>query len=64
MFSRNVGPIDRLLRLVIGAALLAGFFLYPEAPYRWLFLIGIVPLATGVMSSCLLYRLFGFSTHR
>jgi hypothetical protein len=64
MFSRNVGPVDRILRIIIGAALIAGFFLMPEASYRWLFLIGIVPLATGLMSSCLIYRLFGISTNK
>lgn len=64
MFSRNVGPIDRIIRLIVGAALIAGFFIYPDASYRWLFLIGIIPLATGLMSSCLMYRLFGISTNR
>ncbi|MEP5153829.1 DUF2892 domain-containing protein [Planktotalea sp.] len=60
--TKNVGGIDRILRIVIGAALIAGFFLNPQGSYRWLYLIGIVPLATGLMSSCLLYRLVGVST--
>lgn len=64
MFTRNVGTIDRVLRIAIGTALIAGFFLNSEASLRWLYLIGIVPLATGLMSSCLLYRLFGISTNR
>lgn len=62
MISRNVGTLDRILRIVIGLALIAGFFLNSEANLRWLYLIGIVPLATGLMGSCLLYRVFGFST--
>jgi hypothetical protein len=62
MFATNVGSIDRILRIVVGLALLAGFFLNPEASMRWLYLIGIVPLATGLMSTCPLYSLFGFST--
>lgn len=62
MFSRNVGSIDRILRSFVGLALLAGFFLYPASGWRWAFLIGIVPLATGLVGSCLVYRLFGVST--
>jgi len=62
--SKNVGSIDRIVRIVIGLALIAGFFLNPEGSYRWLYLIGIVPLVTGLMSSCLIYRLFGFSSNK
>lgn len=62
MFKKNVGTIDRVLRIVVGLALLAGFFLNPEAGYRWLYLIGIVPLATGLMSTCPLYSILGLST--
>lgn len=62
MFARNVGGMDRILRIVIGLALLAAFFYFPASSYRWLFLVGIIPLATGLMSTCPLYRLFGVST--
>ena len=60
--TKNVGQIDRILRIVIGLALLAGFFLNADATYRWAYLIGIVPLATGLMSSCALYSVLGFNT--
>lgn len=62
MLKRNVGKTDRALRFVLGVALLGAFFLVPDAPYRWAFLIGIVPLVTAAMSSCPLYSLFGLST--
>ena len=62
MFKTNVGGIDRILRIVVGIALLAAFFLYPEASWRYWALIGIVPLATGLMSTCPLYSIFGLST--
>lgn len=62
MFKTNVGGIDRVLRIVVGLVLLALFFLYPDASWRYLTLIGIVPLATGLMSTCPLYSLFGMST--
>jgi hypothetical protein len=62
MFAKNVGGIDRILRIVVGLALIAGFFLNADASLRWLYLIGIVPLVTGLMSTCPLYSIFGIST--
>ena len=62
MLKKNVGGLDRIARIVIGLALLAGFFLNADASMRWLYLIGIVPLATGMMSSCPLYSVIGLST--
>ena len=62
MFKTNVGTIDRTLRIIVGLALLAGFFIFPDAAYRWAFLIGVVPLATGLMKTCPLYTVLGLST--
>ncbi|NNF91460.1 MAG: DUF2892 domain-containing protein [Boseongicola sp.] len=62
MFKSNVGTTDRALRVIVGVALLVAFFMLPEASYRWLLLIGIVPLVTGLMGSCPAYSLFGMST--
>lgn len=64
MFPRNESTLDRAVRVILGLALLAGFFYYPDASYRWAFLIGVIPLVTGLMGSCLLYRIFGISTNR
>lgn len=61
MLKKNVGTIDRTLRIIVGLALIAAFFMV-EGKYNWLYLIGIVPLATGLMSSCPLYSLLGLST--
>lgn len=62
MFKKNVGGIDRLLRIVVGVALLALFFLFPEEPWRVWTLIGVVPLTTGLFSTCPAYSLFGISS--
>jgi hypothetical protein len=62
MFRKNEGTVDRALRIVAGLALLAAFFAMPEASYRWAFLLGIVPLATGLIGSCPLYSILGIST--
>ncbi|WP_339759298.1 DUF2892 domain-containing protein [uncultured Hoeflea sp.] len=62
MFKSNVGGIDRVLRIVAGLVLLAMFFVYPDASWRYFALIGIVPLLTGLFGTCPLYSLFGMST--
>jgi hypothetical protein len=58
---RNIGFIDRIVRVVIGIALLSGLFVL-EGPVRYGALIGIVPLLTAAVGFCPLYRLFGTST--
>lgn len=60
--KKNIGSIDRILRIVVGAALLIGFFINTESAYRMLYLVGIIPLFTGLFSTCPLYRIFGLST--
>ncbi|WP_417263620.1 DUF2892 domain-containing protein [Celeribacter sp.] len=62
MLKKNVGGIDRILRIVVGLALILGFFLNADASMRWLYLLGIIPLVTGLMSSCPLYSIFGINT--
>ena len=60
--TKNVGGIDRVLRIVVGLALIAGFFLNTDGAYRWAYLLGIIPLATGLLSTCPLYSILGVST--
>ncbi|WP_395696970.1 DUF2892 domain-containing protein [Methylocella sp.] len=55
----NVGTTDRLVRLIIGAALVGATLLGAIGPWGW---IGLVPLATGALGRCPAYRLFGLST--
>ena len=62
MFKTNVGSIDRVLRIIVGLALLAGFYVFPDTSLRMLFLLGIIPLATGVAGTCPVYSLLGIRT--
>ncbi len=62
MFKTNEGTMDRALRIIVGVALLAMFFMYPGASWRYWALIGIVPLATGLVGTCPLYSVLGMST--
>lgn len=56
--TKNVGSIDRILRIVVGALLIIGALM----GYGWWMWIGVVPLVTGLMGSCPAYSLFGMST--
>ncbi len=58
---RNVGGIDRLLRVVFGLALLAAVFVGPRTPWGW---IGLLPLATALLGLCPAYIPFGVSSCR
>ena len=57
--NKNVGIIDRTLRIVAGLALIALTTTGTIGPWGW---IGVVPLATGVLGWCPAYTLFGFKT--
>ena len=57
----NVGGIDRILRIVLGVVLIALVFVGPKTPWGW---IGIIPLVTGLFSTCPVYSLLGIRTCR
>jgi len=57
----NVGDVDRIIRIVGGLVILSAFFL-AEGNLRWLGLIGLVPLATGLFRWCPAYTLLGLNT--
>ncbi len=57
----NVGNADRVIRIVIGVALLLFAFL-SDSPYRWWGLIGVVLVATGFLRWCPLYVPLGVKT--
>jgi hypothetical protein len=61
LFAKNVGSIDRVARIVAGLALIA-FAIFSTSPYALWGFIGIVPLATGLMSTCPAYSLLGLNT--
>ncbi|MBO6852946.1 MAG: DUF2892 domain-containing protein [Marivivens sp.] len=57
--TRNEGTLDRVVRVVLGLVLLSLVFTGPQTAWGW---IGIVPLVTGLVGFCPLYRIFGVST--
>ncbi len=59
----NVGVLDRFLRVVLGFALLSLLFLF-HGDARWIGLLGLLPLLTGLVGHCPGYALLEFSTRR
>ncbi len=55
----NVGKIDRILRVIVGLALISLYFVGPQTPWG---LIGIVPLVTALIGFCPAYTLLGIKT--
>ena len=58
--KKNTGGVDRLIRVVFGAALIiVGVVLK-----SWWGALGLIPLVTGIMGFCPLYALLRTSTSR
>ncbi|MDP1737576.1 MAG: DUF2892 domain-containing protein [Caulobacter sp.] len=55
----NEGAVDRILRIVVGLAILSLVFVGPQTPWAWL---GVIPLLTGIVGFCPLYALLGINT--
>jgi hypothetical protein len=62
--TTNVGMADRIVRIVIGIALIAFAlnYFYPDTGYNWIGWIGVVPIVTAVFGTCPLYSVIGMST--
>lgn len=60
----NIGSFDRIIRLVIGAALLYfALFAQPNG-YNWIGWVGIIPILTALIGNCPLYSILGVNTCR
>jgi len=61
----NEGGLDRILRIIIGAALVLGVFFGSSAGLPWLNpwgWIGLIPLVTGLIGWCPVYAILGLRT--
>ncbi|MHB8905899.1 MAG: YgaP family membrane protein [Melioribacteraceae bacterium] len=56
--KKNVGNVDRVLRLILGLVIIALGFINQS----WWGLIGIIPLFTAAVGWCPAYLPFGIST--
>ena len=61
MPNTNEGLPDRLIRITVGLFVLALAFVGPQTPWGYL---GLIPLLTGLVGFCPLYRMLGVNTCR
>ncbi|WP_374033992.1 DUF2892 domain-containing protein [Bdellovibrio bacteriovorus] len=61
VFPKNEGSLDRTLRIVAGLVLISLAFVGPTNPW---FLLGAIPLITGLIGWCPAYQIFGINTCR
>ncbi len=59
--KRNIGPVDRAIRIVIGVFIISLFFWGPKTPWA---LLGILPLLTATFGFCPPYVPMGISTYK
>lgn len=57
--TRNIGSLDRMIRLVVGVVLLALVFVGPQTPWGYL---GLIPIVTALFGFCPLYAALGMNT--
>ena len=66
--NRNVGSVDRIIRLVLGALLVVAPFLTGLALFNNTagtvvsVIVGVVLIATALMNFCPMYRVLGIRT--
>lgn len=58
--TQNVGKLDRTIRIAAGIGIVA----WGLVAQNWLGVIGLVPLATGLMGWCPAYLPMGLSTNK
>lgn len=56
--SKNVGRADRIVRWIVGLAIIGLGFAYGS----WWGLVGIAFIGSAILSRCLVYRILGIST--
>ena len=56
---KNEGMIDRSIRVILGVVLISLVFVGPQSAWGWL---GLVPLITGIIGFCPLYKIIGLNT--
>lgn len=57
--KKNIGGIDKILRIVVGLILITLAAIGTIGVWGW---IGVVPLLTGLFGTCPLYSMLGMNT--
>jgi hypothetical protein len=61
--KQNVGSVDKVIRVVLGVALLSLIF-FLEGPVRWVGLVGAVLIVTAAISWCPIFAVLGLSSNK
>jgi hypothetical protein len=61
--QKNMRPGDRIFRIILGGVILGLYGALP-APWKYLTLFGLVPLASGITGFCPLYAVIGWNRQR
>lgn len=56
--KQNIGTTERIIRILLGLVIIAAGYYYSS----WWGLIGIIPLATGLIRYCPAWHMFGINT--
>lgn len=57
----NVHPIERVLRITVGLLIISLAF---WGPSNYWFLLGVIPVVTGLIGWCPMYKMLGVNTCR
>jgi len=59
----NMGRVDRIVRFVLGVVIL-GLYGALAPPWKYVTLLGLIPLGTSLTGFCPLYAAIGWNRHR
>ncbi|MBP1608960.1 MAG: hypothetical protein H6Q04_1195 [Acidobacteria bacterium] len=57
--KKNIHPVERIIRVIVGALIASLAFWGPK---NYWFLLGLIPLITGLVGYCPPYQWLGIST--
>ena len=60
--TKNIGNVDRALRIIIGLVFLWYALLAPATGYTWVGWLGVIPLLTALVGNCPLYSILGVNS--
>ncbi|HJW56040.1 MAG TPA: DUF2892 domain-containing protein [Burkholderiaceae bacterium] len=59
--KKNIGSLDKTIRLIAALALFSLFFVFPD-DRKWFGLLGFAPLLISAVGWCPLYTILGINT--
>ena len=59
LFRQNVGKLDRVIRVIVGALLVGNVFVGLQTVIGW---VGLILIVTGLFGTCPVYSLLGINT--